>query len=146
MIKATLTPNSDTTSPPANAQKHNAADHVALSRALAVAKSSSLTIFGRAALSAVTYKPCNAIIIPEIVNIHHISSGPFTQMKAKASPIWNRLVTIINFFLLTRSASKPKSGCMSANEPILTAIKIPRSNSDSVYLSIKMNNAIVLNH
>ena len=146
IMNATFTPNSETTNPPENAPKHKAADHVALSSAFAVAKSSSLTIFGRAARSAVTYNPCNAIMIPEIVNIHHMSSGPLTPMNASANPIWNTLVTIINFLRLTRSARRPNNGCIRAKAPILTAIKIPSSNSESVYSSISKKRAIVLNH
>ena len=53
---------------------------------------------------------------------------------------------IINRFRLTRSANNPKKGCMRAKHPIRTAIKIPRSNSESVYFKISRNNAIVLNH
>ena len=54
MTNATVTPYSETTIPPTNAPKHRAVDHVALSRAFAVVRSSLDTIFGRAARSAVT--------------------------------------------------------------------------------------------
>ena len=54
MINATVTPYSETTKPPAKAPRHKAVDQVALSKALAVVRSSFLTIFGRAARSAVT--------------------------------------------------------------------------------------------
>ena len=54
ITKAMVTPYSETTSPPAKAPMHNAVDQVALSSALAVVRSSFATMFGKAALSAVT--------------------------------------------------------------------------------------------
>ena len=84
--------------------------------------------------------------MPDIVNIHHMSSGPLTPRNASAKPICKIFVMIIKFFRLTRSVSSPKRGCIRANDPILTAIKIPKSNSDSVYFRMIKKRAIVLNH
>ena len=56
-MNATFTPYSETTNPPRNAPVAKAVDHVAASRAFAVANSSLETIFGNAALSAVIYAP-----------------------------------------------------------------------------------------
>ena len=52
-MNAAFVPQMDTTTPPSMAPKHNAVDHDAASKALAVAKSSSETPLGSAARSAV---------------------------------------------------------------------------------------------
>ena len=85
-------------------------------------------------------------MIPEQRNIHHMSSGPLTPMNASARKICKTLVIIISFFRLTRSASKPKSGCIKAKHPMRTAIRMPSSSSESVYSNIIRNKAMVLNH
>ena len=53
MINAASAPAMETTTPPNMAPMHSAVDHDAASRALAVARSSFETTFGRAARSAV---------------------------------------------------------------------------------------------
>ena len=75
-----------------------------------------------------------------------MSSGPSTAMKTSARNICSMLVIIINFFRLTRSARRPKNGCIRAKHPIRTAIRIPSKSSESVYLRIKRKSAMVLNH
>ena len=87
MMKAASVPYSLTTTPPSIAPVHSAVDQEALPIAFAVIKSSSATILGTAALSAVTYTPCSSIIMPETVISHHISSGPSTRMNDNANPI-----------------------------------------------------------
>ena len=146
MINATVTPYSDTTRPPTKAPRQSAVDHVALSNALAVVKSSLFTMLGIAARSAVTYSPCKAIIAPEQRNIHQMSSGPSTAMNAKARKICRIFVAIINFLRFARSASRPKKGCMRAKQPIRTAMRIPSNNSESVYSKMMRKRAMVLNH
>ena len=53
-MKATSVPHSETTIPPNIAPIHREADHEAESIALAISRSSSSTMFGKAARSAVT--------------------------------------------------------------------------------------------
>ncbi len=57
IMKAALVPHISTTIPPSIAPKHSAVDHDALPIAFAVIRSSSGTMFGNAAFSAVAYTP-----------------------------------------------------------------------------------------
>ena len=132
--------------PPNIAPIQRAVDQEALSIALAVIRSSSSTMFGKAARSAVTYTPCNSIINPDRVTNHHISSGPSTRRNESANPTCSRLAHNIKLLRLNLSANNPLTGCEIAKRAILTENKMPRRNSEPEYSRIKKNNAMVLNH
>ena len=110
MMNAASTPYNSTTTPPSIAPIHNAEDHDAASRAFAVARFSSDTMFGSAARSAVTYAPCRSIINPESPSIHPMSSGPFTPRKHKARKIWMKFEAIMMCLRFIRSANRPLIG------------------------------------
>ena len=132
-MNAASVPQMDTTMPPSMAPRHNAVDHDAASRALAVARSSSDTRLGKAARSAVMYTPCRTIIKPDSPIIQTMSLESLTSRKHKAKPACSKFETTMSIFLLYRSASSPMNGCSMANPAILTVNSMPRRNSLPVY-------------